>query len=83
MSSVLVRVDRPLMYLGERAEAGTHLRVSPADAAALVDGGRATLLDAAALPQLVEARSKELHAALREAARRPDPLPVDPRWQRQ
>jgi hypothetical protein len=75
--AVAVRVARPLMYRGQRREAGETLQVPPADAWQLLSGGRAELAaaerDGATVAAAVRAEVKAALELERRAppARRP------------
>lgn len=75
MDRITCIVRRPLLHRGARVEAGQHLELEPAEAAALVSTTRAELLHEHDQPRIACARQAETLAALR-AAGRPHSWPV-------
>lgn len=82
MSTVRVKVLRPLMYLGERREKDAVLKVPAVDAWLLWSSGRAALedeaRDGAAVVEAVREQAKAAVALERKSAQRPGT--DDPRW---
>ena len=61
---VTINVKRPLLFRGERREAGMHLDVQPVDAADLLASGRAELLREQDAPTVKDAVMAATRAAL-------------------
>lgn len=80
MSTIKFRVLRPVIFRGERQEAGTVLRASPLEAANLLDSGRAELCDQDDAAIVAEARRAELQRIMFEAG--PVPRLSEGSWRR-
>lgn len=73
-ATIQLRVLRPLMFRGDRCEAGARLKVSPNDAAQLLSSGRAALedeRDADAVRAAIEDETRRVIG--RVSGRAPDP----------
>ena len=68
---MIVCIVRPLLFKGQRVEAGQRLDLDPADAADLLCTNRARLLDPTDGPTVEKARQAATRAALLEAGRPP------------
>ncbi len=68
-TNIVVRVVRATLYRGERQAIGTTLRVAAADAAQLIECGKAELAHAGDAAAVEAARRHSVLAALRQAAR--------------
>lgn len=73
---MIVCIVRPLLFKGQRVEAGQQLDVEPAEVAELLSTTRARLLNPADGPAVFAARQAATKAAMRKAGRPPAWLEV-------